>query len=211
MDASAFIDRVNSDCATELERLGSEKALVATTMAELETDRVLETAAQAELRAEATFEAWSTDEDHDAARDAFEQCAEKERSHAAPIIDQLGQGEDLDPHADDLHQYLRELETTPERVGAGMVGRPLASSRTLLQTINFFVNEADENTANLFRDIRAETETLAEEGATLLETVCQTDQDVKDAETASVKAIQTAYGEYAETLEGMGIDPRPIC
>lgn len=211
MDTSAFIDRVNSECATELDRLGSEKALVATTMAELETDRVLETAAQAELRAEATFEAWSTDEDHDAARDAFERCVGKEREHADRIIDRLGSDEDLDPRADDLHQYLRELETTPERVGAGMVGRPLASSRTLLQTINFFVNEADEDTADLFRDIRAETETLVEEGATLLETVCQTDEDAEDAETAAVEAIQTAYGEYAETLEEMGLDPRPIC
>jgi bacterioferritin (cytochrome b1) len=211
MDASAFIDRVKSECATELERLGSEKALVATTMAELENDRVLETAAQAELRAEATFDAWSTDENHDAARDTFEQCAAQEREHADRIIDRLEGDRDLDPRADDLHQYLRALETTPERVGAGMVGRPLASSRTLLQTINFFVNEADEVTADLFRDIRTETETLVEEGTTLLETVCETDGERDNAETAAVEAIQTAYGEYVETLEGMGLDPRPVC
>lgn len=208
MDASTFTDRVKESCAQELDRLGSEKALVAETAADLSTDSVLEAAARAELRAEATVAAWADDEDTDA-QAAFERVASQEREHAARIIDRLGSEPDVDD--DDLHRYLRSLDETPERIGAGLVGRPLASSRTLLQVINFFVNESDETTANTFRAIRSETDALVDEGASLLEDVCETDEEWNRAENAARETIRVAYEAYAETLEGMGINPKPVC
>ncbi|WP_248903557.1 rubrerythrin family protein [Halocatena marina] len=220
MDADAFVEQVNSACATELERLGSEKALIATTDAELETTRVLKEAILVEQRAKATFEAWVVDESDENARAAFERTASQEDDHAERIITRLKnidseESEYLnnhpDPEADAVHRELRALETTQERVAAGMVGRPLVSSRTLLQTINFFINEADESTADLFRTIRAETDAAVMDGAMLLETVCETDTEKHQAEAAAISIIETAYEEYAQTLDEMGLDPRPLC
>ena len=47
-------------------------------------------------------------------------------------------------------------------------------------------------------------------GATLLETLCDPD-DEERAVTAAIEAVEAAYREYAETLEAMGVDPKPVC
>ena len=96
-------------------------------------------------------------------------------------------------------------------MGAGLVGRPLASERTLLQVINFFVNEADDGTANLFRELREETRGVPETGAALLDEVCSGADDWVLARKAAEDAVQVAYDDYAESLRGMGLDPKPVC
>jgi hypothetical protein len=212
MDGTELVAGVRDRTATHLDRLGSEKALVAATDATLDRDRVLEAAYAAELRAATTFDVWAADEPHGAARDAFERVAELERDHAARVggllsgsdPDGMGRGTDA------LHDYLRDLDSTVERTAAGLVARPLVSSRSLLQVINFFVNEADETAADLFRDLRADTEDLVDVGADVLDDCCA-DEDWDRAEAAAVGAVEAAYDEYADTLRGMGVDPEPVC
>ena len=77
--------------------------------------------------------------------------------------------------------------------------------------INFFVNEADEPTADLFRDLRSETKALTDAGAELLDDVCETDGEWERARRAAEEVIEVAYQEYASTLEEMGLDPAPVC
>jgi len=211
MDGADLVTAVRTGASTELDRLGSEKALVAVTDATLERDAVLSSAAASERRAAETFQAWADDEEHDAARRAFGEVAETERAHLERIRERLDEERDGHGESDTVHEYLRELSGTPERIGAGLVGRPLASERTMLQVINFFVNEADEGTADLFRDLRSETEALTETGADLLDGVCETDDEWERARRAAGKVIDVAYQEYASTLEGMGLDPKPVC
>ena len=79
MDGETFLETVRESNATALDRLGSDKALVAATDAALERARVLETAAAAEARAAATFEAWADDDPDDRARAAFAEAADRER------------------------------------------------------------------------------------------------------------------------------------
>jgi hypothetical protein len=207
MDGTSFVDQVREANATALDRLGSEKALVATTEAALETATVLETAAAAEARAAATFEAWADDEENDRARAAFTDAAEREREHYDRICDHGGV-EAPDPSADALHETLREFDGTVERVAGGLVARPLVASRTLLQVINFFVNEADNTAAELFRELRAETDDQVETGAAVLDDICD---DWDRAAAAAEEVIDAAYSEYAQTLDGLGIDPKPVC
>ncbi|WP_178915646.1 rubrerythrin family protein [Natronomonas gomsonensis] len=209
MDSSEFIDRVRADNETALDRLGSEKALVATTRAALDRETVLETAAEAEARAAATFETWADDEANDEARAAFAEAADRERDHAERVS-ALGEVDAGDPSPDDLHDYLRGLDDTAARVGAGLVARPLVASRSLLQVINFFVNEGD-NAAETFRDLRTETDEQVEAGAALLDAVCESDDDWERAAVAAGEAIDAAYGEYADSLDSLGIDPKPVC
>jgi hypothetical protein len=211
-DAEGFLDAVREECATELDRLGSEKALIATTAAHLERERVLGTALAAELRAAETFETWADEEADDRARALFERVAATERTHADRVRE-LGDPESLEPDTapDALHEQLRGLEGTVERVAAGAVARPLVASRSLLQVVNFFVNEADSAGAGTFRELRAETDELPPEGAALLAELCADDGDWERALTAATDAVTAAYREYADTLEGMGVDPKPVC
>lgn len=210
MDGSEFVERVRSANETALTRLGSEKALVATTEAALDRKTVLEAAAAAEARAAATFESWSDDEADERAREAFAAAAEREREHYDRVCE-LGEVSVEDPPADALHDHLRGLEETVPRVGAGLVGRPLVASRSLLQVINFFVNEGENDAADVFRALRAETDDQAEAGGEVVADVCADADDVDRAAAAAEAAIDAAYGEYAETLEGLGIDPKPVC
>lgn len=210
MDSSEFIDRVRADNETALDRLGSEKALVATTRAALDRETVLETAAEAEARAAATFETWADDEADDEARAAFSETADRERDHYERVS-ALGEVDAEAPAPDGLHERLRGLDDTAARVGAGLVARPLVASRSLLQVINFFVNEGDNTAAETFRDLRTETDEQVEAGAALLDTICESDADWERAAVAAGEAIDAAYAEYADSLDALGIDPKPVC
>jgi len=210
MDGADFLETVRESNATALDRLGSEKALVATTDAVLERERVLETAAAAEARAATTFETWADDEPDDRAREAFRDAAARERDHHGRVCE-LGDVAASDPPADPLHDYLRGLETTVERAAGGLVARPLVASRTLLQVISFFVNEGEPGAADAFRDLRSETDEQVETGTAVVAAVRDGPDDRARAEEAAGRTIQAAYGAYADSLEGMGIDPKPVC
>jgi rubrerythrin len=212
MDGQRLVETLTDRTATELDRLGSEKALVATTEARLDRGHVVSAAVDAERRAAATFDQWAEAETDPEIRAVFERVATQERDHAeraAALTDDVPG--DADPDPDALHDHLRGLETTPERVAAGLVARPLVSARSLLQVVNFFVNEADETAADTFRTLRAETEALVDEGADHLDACCAGEADWERALAAAERTVEIAYEAYERRLDGLGIDPKPVC
>jgi hypothetical protein len=210
MDGDTFREAVEASKRTELDRLGSSKLLVALTDARIERDRVLEAAAHSEHAARETFRAWAADEPHDEARAAFEAVAAQEDTHLERVLAALDRDVDL-ADGGPMHAYLRGRDDTVERVASGMVGRPLVSLRTHTQIIGFFVNEADESGADLFRDLKAETATVIDDGAALLDEYCEGDDDWERAEAAAEYVIQVAYDDYADSLTGMGLSVKDVC
>jgi hypothetical protein len=110
-----------------------------------------------------------------------------------------------------MHSYLRDREGTVERLAGGLLGRTLVSDRTHLQVISFFVNDADEPAADVFRELRAETREAQERGLELLDSACESAEDWETAEAVATYTIQLAYDDFADVLVGMGVDPKPIC
>ena len=215
MDADEFRAAVEDSMDSERERLGSSKLLVALTDADLTAETVLWTVADSERAAAETFEAWA-DEDHEDAREAFEEFREREREHYERVAD-LFEAEHDDSDAEDdeaavgpMHDRLRSLQTTPERLG-GAVGRALVSERTHLQVVSFFVNEGDERRADLFRELRSETTEQGDRALELLADVCSGSEDRDRARAAAEDTIEAAYEAYADSLDDLGIDPKPIC
>jgi len=231
MDADAFPDAIRNAKATELDRLGSQQALVALTDADLDAEQVLRAAARSEHTASETFAEWAESATMDGegegedeatnAAETFAALAEQERDHYDRVVAELDaesdSGVEFDPdrefdpdgEVDAMHEYLRDLDTTVERA-AGLIGRSLASDRTQLQVVNFFVNAADERRADLFRDLRSDTQAGVSTGTDLLAARCDGD-DWERARDVAERTVQIAYDDYAETLEGMGLDPKPIC
>ncbi len=210
MDGAAVVSAVREDRATELDRLGSEKSLVAVTDARLDQATVFGAAAAAEARAHDTFTAWADDEPVAPAREAFRTVAATEADHyerVAALVDDPP----TDPAPDPLHDHLRGVDATVERVGAGLIGRPLVASRSLLQVVNFCVNEAARDAADLFRELRADSDATVETGADLLDTVCTDTADYERASAAAADTIAVAYEAYAARLDALGIDPKPVC
>lgn len=207
MNADDFRDAVETDRATELDRLGSSKRLVAVTGADLATETVLRSAAESEAAAASVFEEWAADSDG-AASEAFEEWAATEREHYERVAGELGEDVAAEPGA--VHDYLREQTDTVTRAGAA-VGRGLVAGRTLSQFVGFFVNDADQPRATLFRELKADTESDSAAAADLLASVCESDDEWERAEDAAVGAIDAAYEEYVDALNEMGVDAKSVC
>ncbi|MDJ1432974.1 rubrerythrin family protein [Halostagnicola sp. A-GB9-2] len=207
-NGETFLDRVRETNQTPLSRLGSSKSLYAATDGDIDTEPVLEATADAEYAAWHTFDEWAEDESNDRAREAFETTAEEEREHYETVSEQL---EAYDPETvPALHEYLRGLESTVPRVGA-FAGRILASKHSKEQVVGYFVGNADPQSAQLFREFGGDLDEQLERVTDLLEAVCNGEDDWDRAEEAATGAIEAAYGEYVESLEAMGANPKPVC
>jgi len=207
-----FIDTVRAENSTALSRLGSSKALYAETSGELDAEPVLRAAAIAEDAARETFEIWADNEPYEAAAELFADVASEEADHydavAAKIDDPPRAAE-----ADELpaiQSVLREFESTVERAG-GLVGRCLVAKKSKEQYTGYFVGDADPQTASVFRELGSDVEEQIERAVELVETVCETANEQEHAESAATEAIQAAYNEYTESLESMGVNPKPVC
>ncbi|MEF8800728.1 MAG: rubrerythrin family protein [Halolamina sp.] len=210
MNGAEFRDAVAAAKGTELERLGSKKLLVALTDGELTSERVLQAAADSENAAHNTFAVWADDEEHEPAQEAFADAAEREREHRERVLDALAEP-DEPADGGPLHGYLRGRDDAVTRVAAGMVGRGFVADQTHKQVVSFFLNETEPKRAELFRELRADTEESFERGLALLETLCETETDWEDARAVAEYTIQVAYDDYADALQGMGVDPKPGC
>lgn len=211
MDGTGFVDRLESELTTEMNRYGSQKLLLALTAADLERDPVLQVAATEMTAAHELYEAWAADSSSSTVADAMAAAGDRQRTHRSRLSDEL----DFDPEMTDdrppVYEALRECTTPIERTAAGLVALPMLRSRMYTQIIGFFINEAATRPTDLFREFKTETETAITDGESLLVELCGDDATWTTAETAATTTIETAYEDYAATLEGMGLDPRPIC
>ena len=209
MDADEFAETVRKGNETALSRLGSSKSLYAATGGEMDADAVLASAANAEYDARETFAAWADDEGNDAAREAFEDTAEEERAHYEQVRDRL---EEFDPALEPsaMQEVLRGYDDTIARAG-GFLGRVLATEKSKGQMTGFFVGQADPQTAQLFRDLADDLDDQLARAKALLSEICESDDDWARAEEAANEAIEAAYGEYTQSLESMGVNPKPVC
>lgn len=213
LDPDEFVETVEEENKTPLSRLGSSKALYADTQGEMETDEVLRAAATAEYAAKETFELWAENESGDAT-DVYRESAAEEQDHYETVVGALD-GHDFDSDSDmgdlpAIQAYLRDLDDTITRAG-GFVGRTLAAEKSKEQMTAFFVGEADPQTSQLFRGMGDDLDAQLERSLALLETHCESDDDRERALESASGAIQTAYEEYTERLEDMGVNPKPVC
>ena len=209
MTPEEFTEAVREANRTPLSRLGSSKSLFADTMGDMDTDAVLGAAADAEHHAAETYAAWAENEADSEVSEAFETTASEERAHYETVAGKLDEHEPSE-EVPAIHEYLRSLSDTVERLG-GFVGRTLAAEKSKSQVTGFFVGQADPQTAQSFREMGEDLDAQLERALSLLAEVCEDEADWERAEAAAGEAIQAAYGEYTERLEGMGVNPKPVC
>lgn len=211
MNGAELRETVATEKQTQLNRLGSSKLLVALTDASIDRESVLAVAAHSENAARETFEQWAATETDPEVRAAFDSVAAQEAEHLRRVLDALDDQAFEPADGGPMHAYLRGREETVDRVAAGMVGRPLVSLKTHTQIIGFFVNEADTVGADLFRDLRSETEDVLGDGLALLESRCETAAEWDRARNVAAYVVQVAYDDYADSLDAMGMSPKSLC
>ena len=209
-DFETFLDLLQEENETMLSRLGSSRSLYADTHGDLEPKPVLEAAAIAEHAAGNTFAMWADDEQDETAQSFFERVAERERTHYETVLDELGVSQVEIDELPTLHVYLRGLTETVDRVG-GFAGRCLVSKRSKIQTVGFFVGNADPQTADIFRSFGNDLDEQLSNAEAVFEAVCVEEASWEQAAKAATKAIEAAYEEYVENLEAQGVKPKPVC
>ena len=199
MDATDTIAAVEEATTTERSRIGSDKALIAATGANLEADAIWVAAATREAGLANVLDGWTADTD--AIADAFDRAEQAAADRAERIDATPG-----DPDA--LSAHLDTVDGIDERVGAGLVAPALVLDRFYLQVVSFFVNEADEGSADVARELRSE----ASDFSPARDALAALDESGRErARDAAVEAVGVAYDEYASALESMGLDPKPVC
>ncbi|MFC7019876.1 MULTISPECIES: transcription antitermination protein [Haloarcula] len=201
MGPADTIETVRETTATELDRLGSDKLLIAVTGATLEPAAVRTAAATRERGLARTLERWGVETSETAVAGTFADAA-ADAVDRADRLDAEAEGDDA------LVAHLDTVAETPARVGAGLVAPPLLADRFYLQVVNFFLNEPDRASADRFREIRTGAADLDYPSAAL---ESLSSEEREQAAAAAVDAIEAVYADYAETLEAMGLDPRPVC
>ena len=194
-------ERVREHHATALDRLGSEKSLLALTEARLETEPVLSAAGAALASARATLSDWAADADGRVA-DALAAAAE----NLGDAADRVAESLEATLPGDSPFVSLA-AETDAGRAGAGLVGLGLVLDRLFQQSVSFFVNEADSARADLCRDLRGVADGLLETAAALALEGDAADEAVEAAGTV----VEAAYDTYVDRLDAMGFDPKPVC
>lgn len=207
MNGHTLVERLRETKQTELDRLGSDKALLAATNADLETETVLGYVAATTAGLQEAFDDWAATSEGEASEVFARAASNTQATHDGIVAD-------LDDVAVDRPAAVTVLDTfadSIEQVGGGLIGQGLVFDRTLLQVINFFINEADERRADQIRDVRTAANGRIEDGAVLLDELCQQERDWDRASATATQVIEAAYEEYVETLDEFGIDPKPVC
>jgi len=208
MDHAEFVETVREERKTALSRLGSSKAMYADTGGEMDDDAVLAAAGARARTAAATFAGWADDETDERAAELFAAAAETERGHAETVADELGSEEFDEPPA--VQKRLKTVEGTVARLGA-FVGWALAAGENADQVVGYFVGQASPMTASTFRDIGGDYDDHVDAGGETLAAVCEGDSDWDRAVDAATAAVQADYDDYFETLESLGVNPKPVC
>lgn len=211
MDASTFRTHVESDVADELAALGSPRLLDALTGGDPTRRSVLAVAAGSEYAARETFRAWAGDADP-RTRETFDDLVDQEARHYELVADLLDGYEPPDD-AGPLHAYLRTREDPVERVGAGLVGRPLYTLQAHERLAAFFEGHEERTTGRTERttnrddrataviaQLRSDTARALDRGTTLLETLCTDGDDWERARATAAYAVTLAYDDYRDGL-----------
>lgn len=191
-------DAVRAKRATELERLGSDRGLIALTDADLSGEAIRDRFAGVLLAVAGVYNRWADDSDG-----RFEE-AETTTREVAETVAATTAVDPADEHPVIVH--LDTLEGNTERVGAGLVAAPMIFDGWALQGVSFFVNEADERNADRFREARSALDDLVAAGERALG-----DEQQEPATVAATDLISVAYDDYVETLDGLGLDPKTVC
>jgi hypothetical protein len=197
MSESDIVERVESDVQTELSRLGSSKSLYAATAGDLDDDSVLAAFCDGLSHAARRVGDWADIDSSGPWADATERL----EAAAATVAEELDGHETGEVPAG--MAALPAVDDSDDRAGA-LLGWALVTERTVTQVTGYFTGQADPTTASLIREFGDDVEAVRDAAA---DTIADEDAAV-DAATA---VVESAYDAYFETLEELGVNPKPIC
>ncbi len=207
MNADDLVDAVRTEHNTALSRLGSSKTLFADTGGEMTDDEVFAATATSLSHAAAVVEEWADATGGDLGGVVAETATVVD-DHAADVAGRLEEVEAGDEPA--AVGALADCDGEVARAG-GLLGWLLVRDRKTTQLTGYFTGQADPTTASEFRGFGGDYDDLLASLGDALEAACADAADWERAEAAAGDVVVAAYDEYVETLEAMGVNPKPVC
>jgi hypothetical protein len=204
-DGESLLARLRETEETPLSRLGSSKALYAVTDGEMTGEAVRAAAADDAAAAATLFDAWAAETTGPAA-DVFADAAARAADHHDVVTHDGHQPSEGLP----LYDHLATLDGDLDRA-AGLLGRAVVVGKRLEQTVGFFVGDADPQTADEMRELRADLDAERADAVALLGAVCAEPADWERAHETAAGVVGVAYDDYVERLEAMGVKPKNVC
>lgn len=213
MDAARLEAALEARVGDALSDLGSGAALVALCDGEPTRDGVLRATLAGERAAADTFARWAAAATDDRARSTFEATAAQERDHARRVAALMEAAGDEPPAGipsgpGPLHAYLRGLADPLARVGAGLIGRPLASLRTYARVRRWATAAGDGPLRECFEGLADETEASVAAGADLVDASADGPDSFERALSAAAYAVEVVHDDYADALAARGLSFR---
>lgn len=199
-----FAERLRAAAGTKLDRLSGDKVLLAATAATLEDDAVVGALRRTLAAASERSERWGETSDGEVAAAL---------GTAAAAFREAEDDLDADGEAPDGPTLLAlgDPDGPLARAGACCVAAPPLVDGLALQGVSYFVNEADTAAADRCRAVRGTVRDGGESATETLAAVCDSGADREAVVDGAVGAVEATYDRYARTLDGMGLDPKPIC
>lgn len=212
MAGDALRRTVEVDTSDALADLGSPAVLEALCDGPPARTVLLRAMRASEAAAADTFAGWAGTAGADAAASAYSAAAERERDHERRVAKELpDDGAGADAYGADapgapgpLHAYLRGLEDPAARVGAGLVGRPLAALRTYDRARAWAEAHDDTGLADLVAELAAETEPSFGTGVDLLGDAGPGDDRWEAAVAAGAYTVRLIRDDHADALATLG-------
>lgn len=184
-------ETLESERQTELSRLGSSKALYATTRGTMEGSQIAAaSAALSEAIADRLADreaSWAAD------------LEARARSDAETLADLAG--EPIDPLIDPV------LGEGDEAFGT-LIGWATVAIRLAEQETGYFVGQARPGDADTVRSVVKSREAFRERVCSAIE---DADADREVVQAAAIETVDLAYDAYVDRLEAEGIEPKSIC
>ena len=207
MNADDLVETVRTENNTALSRLGSSKTLFADTEGDLDEEPVLVAAATHLSRAADVLDDWAEGAGGDLAA-VYGDAADVAATHADEIAERVDDFDPGDPPA--VVSTLAATEGDLERAG-GLLGWLLVLDQKTTQLTGYFTGQADPRTASVFRGFGDDYDDLQAAVGEALDARCDDEADWATARDAAAGAVQTAYEAYVDTLESLGVNPKPVC
>lgn len=212
----AFVERLVVEMEEVFARLREQETLESESGGRPELVTLLKLAAASELEAAELAGSWIASTPELPVKELFAAQAHEEMRHLKLIFERLEEmGEDMrgfDPAAEGpspLQEYLRELDTTVERIAGGPFAREAIARVRNDQFIEFSRAAGDETTARLYAEvIQPEEQRHHEVGRRLLEQYAITPES-QEAAAAAVRNT-LAIADELRTLRERTTGGRPV-
>jgi len=164
-------------------------------------DVLLALLAKSTVEARKTYTMWAFSETHGEASELFARAADRQQKHAELCRYHLPSDPPSGP-SNAMFQFVRDRDSTTERLAAGVVARSLVTGRSCRGIRDVYATADREAVTEVLTEIEQDLDEFGARGVDLLERICETRADLRTARETAAETIRIAHEGLERIDEG---------